>query len=122
MPHPTRVINAVAPIRICDLGGWTDTWFAEYGRLLNIAVYPYVQCQVVARPRKAKAARLTFNIENYGDRYTINPAEVLFDRHPLLEAAVSAMNVPRHLEVTVTLFSRSPPDVPPGPPPLSPPR
>ena len=21
----TRIINAVAPIRICDLGGWTDT-------------------------------------------------------------------------------------------------
>jgi len=23
-----RIVNAIAPIRICDLGGWTDTWFA----------------------------------------------------------------------------------------------
>jgi D-glycero-alpha-D-manno-heptose-7-phosphate kinase len=108
MTNPTRIINAVAPIRICDLGGWTDTWFAEHGRILNIAVYPYVQCQVLVRPTKAKTGRLTFNIENYGDRYTINPAEVLFDRHPLLEAAVSAMQVPRNQEVTVTLYSEVP--------------
>jgi len=46
----TRIVNSVAPIRICDLGGWTDTWFAEHGNVLNISVYPYVQCQMVVRP------------------------------------------------------------------------
>ena len=35
-----RVINSVAPIRICDNGGWTDTWFAKFGAGCNIAVYP----------------------------------------------------------------------------------
>ncbi len=29
---PLRIINSVAPIRICDNGGWTDTWFAELGK------------------------------------------------------------------------------------------
>src|SRR4051794_9679048 len=24
---PVRVVHATAPTRICDLGGWTDTWF-----------------------------------------------------------------------------------------------
>lgn len=24
-------VNAVAPIRICDIGGRTDTWFAKRG-------------------------------------------------------------------------------------------
>ena len=36
MKHKRRIINAVAPIRICDLGGWTDTWFSETGNILNI--------------------------------------------------------------------------------------
>ena len=38
MKTPRRVINAMAPIRICDLGGWTDTWFAETGAVFNIGV------------------------------------------------------------------------------------
>jgi len=25
---PLRIINSVASIRICDNGGWMDTWFA----------------------------------------------------------------------------------------------
>ena len=37
---PLRIINAVAPIRICDNGGWTDTWFAGHGKIFNIGVYP----------------------------------------------------------------------------------
>ena len=35
---PVRIVNSVAPIRICDNGGWTDTWFAKYGKIFNIAV------------------------------------------------------------------------------------
>jgi len=27
--RPLRIINSTAPIRVCDNGGWTDTWFAE---------------------------------------------------------------------------------------------
>ena len=37
--RPDRIINSVAPMRICDNGGWTDTWFARYGKVFNIAVY-----------------------------------------------------------------------------------
>ena len=44
--NPRRVINATAPIRICDLGGWTDTWFAETGAVFNIGVYPYAEVQI----------------------------------------------------------------------------
>ena len=46
MAAPLRVINSVAPIRICDNGGWTDTWFAEYGAIFNIGVYPYAEAQL----------------------------------------------------------------------------
>ena len=29
--RPARVVNSSAPIRVCDNGGWTDTWFARRG-------------------------------------------------------------------------------------------
>lgn len=104
-----RIINAVAPIRICDLGGWTDTWFAKHGQVLNVAVYPYVQCQMTVSPSASKSeSRLTINAENYGIRYTIDPQEVVFGPHPLLEACVAAMKVPRGLDIEATLYSSVP--------------
>jgi len=33
--RPLRIINAVAPIRVCDNGGWTDTWFAQHGKIFG---------------------------------------------------------------------------------------
>ena len=51
MAAPVRIINSVAPIRICDNGGWTDTWFAEYGAIFNIGVLPYAEAQLKVLPR-----------------------------------------------------------------------
>jgi D-glycero-alpha-D-manno-heptose-7-phosphate kinase len=105
---PTRIINAVAPIRICDLGGWTDTWFAERGAVLNIGVYPFVQCQMQVTPCRDSRSRLVIHAENYSDRYVIDPARVILDRHPLLEACVEAMRIPPGLDIEVTLYSSIP--------------
>ena len=38
-----------APVRVCDAGGWTDTWFAGTGQVCNLAVRPGVRVEVVAR-------------------------------------------------------------------------
>lgn len=35
--------SAVAPTRINDLGGWTDTWFAGHGAVCHLAVWPGVE-------------------------------------------------------------------------------
>ncbi|MGI6495743.1 MAG: GHMP kinase [Kiritimatiellia bacterium] len=104
----TRILNAVAPIRICDLGGWTDTWFAKRGVILNMGVYPYVQCQMTVSPAAESEGRLTIHAENYGDRYTINPQEVVYARHPLLEACIEIMRIPRGRDIEVTLYSSVP--------------
>jgi len=56
--RPLRVINSVAPIRICDNGGWTDTWFAEYGKIFNIGVYPYVEVQIEVYAAEAGEDRI----------------------------------------------------------------
>lgn len=37
---PRPLVYASAPVRICDIGGWTDTWFGGPGRVLNISMSP----------------------------------------------------------------------------------
>ena len=106
--RPLRVINSVAPIRICDNGGWTDTWFAGYGRIFNIGVYPYAEVQIAVRPVGNKRDRIVIHAENFGDRYAVRRQRPAWDRHPLLEAAIEYMKVPRHMAVEVTIFSEAP--------------
>jgi D-glycero-alpha-D-manno-heptose-7-phosphate kinase len=103
-----RVINSVAPLRVCDLGGWTDTWFAEHGRVFNIGVYPYVEVQIEVRSHEPGTDRIVLYAENYGERYAVDPQRPGWDRHPLLEAAIERMGVPDELAVHVTIFSEAP--------------
>jgi len=104
-----RMINSVAPIRICDLGGWTDTWFAKHGTILNLGVYPYVQCQMTVAPSAKRKSKFTIHAENYGDRYRIDPdAVALTGKHPLLDACVAAIKIPHHLDIEVNLYSSVP--------------
>jgi len=105
---PLRVINSVAPIRICDLGGWTDTWFAEHGKVFNIGVYPYVEVQIEVSPHAPGADRIVLYAENYGERYAIDARRPGWDRHPLLEAAIERVGVPNDLAVHVTIYSEAP--------------
>ncbi len=106
--QPTRIVNAVAPIRICDNGGWTDTWFAEYGRIFNIAVYPYAEVQIELFPNDGQRERITIYAENFGERYALQPDTPGWDRHPLLEAAIERMGVPQEWAVQLTIFSEAP--------------
>ncbi len=103
------LINSVAPIRVCDNGGWTDTWFAGHGRIFNIAVYPYAEVQIAVVPRgdRHPGGRIIINAENYGERYVVNP-EKHWDKHPLLEAAIEYMRLPGDLSFEVTIFSEAP--------------
>lgn len=107
--QPHRIINSQAPIRICDNGGWTDTWFAEYGRIFNIAVSPYAQVQIQVYPRTARPNQVTLHVENFGDRYSFDPDTLSnWQKHPLLEAAVKRMGVPDDLSIGVSLYSDAP--------------
>ncbi|MCJ7739186.1 MAG: GHMP kinase [Anaerolineae bacterium] len=105
---PMRIVNGVAPIRICDNGGWTDTWFAEYGKIFNIGVYPYAEVQIEVYPYDGGEDRIVLYAENYGERYVVHPERVGYDRHPLLEAAIECMRVPDDVAFQVTIFSEAP--------------
>ena len=107
-PSPIRTINSAAPIRICDNGGWTDTWFAERGKIFNIGVYPYAEVQIDVFHRADCPERIVLHAENYGERYVIRPENLGWDRHPLLEAAIERMGVPDDLSAQVTIFSEAP--------------
>jgi len=106
--RPLRVINSVAPIRICDNGGWTDTWFAEYGKIFNIGVYPYVEVQIEVYPAETGGDRIVLYAENYGERFVVNPDVPGWDRHPLLEAAIERMGVPDDIAIQATIYSEAP--------------
>ncbi len=104
-----RIINATAPIRICDLGGWTDTWFAETGAVFNIGVYPYAEVQIYVSETPADTPRrIAIHAENFGDRYLIDPGPIAYDRHPLLEACIDIMALPENLSFEVNLYSSAP--------------
>ena len=103
-PHSLpRVITATAPVRVCDNGGWTDTWFAEHGKVFNIAVRPHVEVQVEARRRAEGEPHVVVNAENLegsGERDTHGD--------PLIKAAIERVGIPEGLTVKVTVFSEAP--------------
>ncbi len=107
---PTCIINSLAPIRVCDNGGWTDTWFAKHGRVFNIGVYPYVEVQIAVYPRDSQPHRCILHAENFGQRYAVFPSNARHEwlHHPLLEAAIDYMGVPEDLSVHISIFSEAP--------------
>jgi D-glycero-alpha-D-manno-heptose-7-phosphate kinase len=106
--RPLRVINSVAPIRICDNGGWTDTWFAGHGRIFNIAVAPYAEVQIQVYPSRDSIDHVLIHAENYGDRYVRHLGRPTWDRHPLLEATIERVGVPDELAIEVSIYSDAP--------------
>ena len=86
------MITAIAPSRICDVGGWTDTWFARHGRVLNIAVLPGVE------------VRLTIRRDAGGNHITFIPAST-----PLLDAAVQSAAIPADIALEIAVSSEMPP-------------
>ncbi len=103
-----RRISAVAPIRICDIGGWTDTWFSGTGAIFNIAVYPYVEVQISLEERKSES-KYDIILENYGDRYSFEPEAEKFDKHPLIEAAIQLMDIREEHCLRINIYSDAPP-------------
>jgi D-glycero-alpha-D-manno-heptose-7-phosphate kinase len=108
MPRPV-LIKCSAPIRICDLGGWTDTWFARYGVVLNIAVSPEVEVIVGVQEAKGRRrARVTIHAENYRDVYDIDPGVKTWSKHPLIEASFGLFELPKNLHLDVSIYSDAP--------------
>jgi D-glycero-alpha-D-manno-heptose-7-phosphate kinase len=86
-------ITASAPVRVCDAGGWTDTWFARRGVVCSVAVEPGAHVE------------LTLDEE---------PGPVVLDvaapgPHPLLEAALAQRPLPAGRGARITVGAAVPP-------------
>lgn len=99
------MIEASAPVRICDNGGWTDTWFGGPGRVVNIAVTPGVEVSI---HRTTGPDPVVLTVEAFGDRYPVVPGTDRITRHPLLEAAIDGWPPPAHLAVEISVRSAVP--------------
>ncbi len=105
---PSRTLHATAPIRICDNGGWTDTWFARRGKVFNIAVRPLVSVRVDVFPAGTRDARLVLDAHNYGLRYAPELTAPTWGPHPLLEAAFREIPPPADTDLEVAIRSDAP--------------
>jgi D-glycero-alpha-D-manno-heptose-7-phosphate kinase len=103
-----RRVNAVAPIRICDIGGWTDTWFSKHGTIFNIAVYPYVEVQILDSGQSGKGG-ISIKLENYSEAYNLDPKAITYGSHPLVDAAIDSVGLPPDISLDVNVFSSAPP-------------
>ena len=98
-----RVIHAAAPIRICDCGGWTDTWFAGSGCVFNIGVEPSAHVTIDVRAASPHEHRILLHVEDFDDHYSVPGGMRAWDRHPLLEAAIAMMGVPQDVAAEITV-------------------
>jgi D-glycero-alpha-D-manno-heptose-7-phosphate kinase len=104
-----RLIHARAPLRINDIGGWTDTWFAKQGSVLNMAVSPPVEVQLKAYKNSEKRKRrILVHTENYGESFWVNPEKPTRSPHPFLQFIISRIPPPADVKLEINLFSPVP--------------
>jgi D-glycero-alpha-D-manno-heptose-7-phosphate kinase len=97
----TRLIRAYTPVRVCDFGGWTDTWFAWNGAVTSIAVDPGIECLVRVRP----GSGVEVFAENFSTRFTLGEGKSF----SLIEAAIEAVPLPPDVAIEISVFSPIPP-------------
>jgi D-glycero-alpha-D-manno-heptose-7-phosphate kinase len=105
---PLRTITSTAPIRICDNGGWTDTWVARRGKVFNIAVRPLVTVRIDVFPPGAREAPVVLNARNYDLRYAASLDSPEWGPHPLLEASFREIRPPGAADIEITIHSKAP--------------
>lgn len=116
-----HTVRVEVPVRIADVGGWTDTWFARTGAVCHIGVGPGVCVEARLRERRASdAGPVRIIAPNIQVDYFIGPNDVAGwtsptpTRHELLDHAVThaleqtSVDPETTIEVTITAA------VPPG--------
>jgi D-glycero-alpha-D-manno-heptose-7-phosphate kinase len=105
---PTRILSR-APVRINDIGGWTDTWFAGHGRVLNLAAAPGVETRIRVLPNpKGEKRRIRVCARDFGETFDVDPEAPDLTLHPLLQAAVASVPIPEEVRLEIDLSSAVP--------------
>jgi len=102
-------IRASAPLRINDIGGWTDTWFARKGTVLNLAVGPPVKVGIsVFIQSKEKRSRVLVNAIDYQKSFCFDPDQPDYKVHPIIQGAVNSVKIPPEMALEITIRSTHP--------------
>jgi D-glycero-alpha-D-manno-heptose-7-phosphate kinase len=78
-------IVVTAPVRVSDVGGWTDTWFSGTGLVCNIAVGPGITVEIHCK-RSSDSAPARLVLADFSEDITLDElgyAQVV-QRHPVL--------------------------------------
>jgi len=88
-----------APVRICDIGGWTDTWYCPNGAVFNICVDLYSYVRIVPSINKS----ITIISENLNLQTEINNLDKIeYDgKLDLLKSAVKRMGIKKGAKIYV---------------------
>lgn len=90
------------PVRACDVGGWTDTWFAGTGRVCSLALGP----GVTVRAEPTGDGRVEVHLPDLGDRFHLDDVP---DRHRLVAESVHEADPADGLGVRLTVSAAVPP-------------
>ncbi len=101
-----KTVFSRSPVRICDAGGWTDTWFYKKGAVFNIAVDLYSYVRIVENSSD-KINIISENLDLSTEIMNYRKIEYngILD---LLKAAVKRMEINKGLDIYVRA------DSPPG--------
>lgn len=104
-----ETIFSTAPLRINDIGGWTDTWFSEVGKVLNLAVSPPVEVEIkVFKNLERIEERVLIHALDFGDIFVVNPDKPSYNIHPFLQGAVNSVPIPMDLRLEIRVHSPLP--------------
>jgi D-glycero-alpha-D-manno-heptose-7-phosphate kinase len=92
-------------VRICDLGGWTDTWFGGPDRVVNLAVGPGVTVSVEAATGRDP---VVLDVDGDAAPTAVVPGATRAGRHRLAEAAIDTSPPPSGCGVTIRVRSAVP--------------
>ena len=107
MKRILKRIHSAAPVRVCDIGGWTDTWFAGHGAVFHIAVTPCVEVDIRVFPQNLDE-RITLHLKNFDETYSLNPGNIVYRKHPLIEASIDSVEIPPSISLEIDIFSEAP--------------
>lgn len=101
---PRRALTVDVPVRVCDVGGWTDTWFAGSGLVCSLAVGPAV---TVTTSATAGDGAVVLEVPDLGGAFEVRDAPA--EHRLLAEAVAEAGGAPDGHDVRLTITSRVPP-------------
>lgn len=101
---PDAELTVDVPVRACDVGGWTDTWFAGRGLVCSLAVGPGVTVAVSSTPGRGV---VTVDVPDLGGSFTV--ADAPPEHRLLAEAVAEAGGAPSGRDVRLTITAAVPP-------------